>query len=389
MSDEIKGTLVIIGGALRVDNAAVWERIVQLAGGAKANIAVFPSAAGDPERSAALTIHSLNKYGAQAFMVPLAVKLAGCDYRAAAEDPAIAGQVSAATGVYFTGGDQGRIMQALVREDGSRSLVLDAVWDKYRSGGVIIGSSAGAAVMSTQTFVDAAVLPALKAGLEDGKEVAPGLGFIGPDVFIDQHLIVRGRFARMLVAMRQKNYRLGLGVDENTAMIVCRGDVEIVGHKGAVLIDLSRAGSDASRKEFNISNARISYLDNGDSYNFLSGVVQPAADKLEGRLEPRLPYRDGARFYPDILGNTTLIDLLENLIDSRQQRATGLAFGGPADARPELGFEFSFCKTADSEGYFSNASGAEAYTMLNIRLDVRPVCMQLPLYSDWPDTEEN
>ncbi|MFZ6647990.1 cyanophycinase [Undibacterium sp. TJN25] len=374
------GTLVIIGGALRVDNSAVWERIVMLAGGKGAKIAVFPCAASRPAHSAALTIQALQKYGACAFMVPVAVKLEGCDCRTAADDPAIAEQVRTADGVYFVGGDQGRITQALLRPDGSRSLVLDAVWELYRKGGVIAGNSAGAAIMSTWMFDDApAVLPALKRGISDDGEMAPGLGFIGPDVFIDQHLVIRGRFARMLPAMLKMGYRTGLGIDENTAMVVSGGsDVEIVGYRGAVLIDLSQAT--VNEGTFNISNARLSYLDNGDRYNFHSGLLTLPADKREGRLELGPPYRNGARFYPAILANATLLDLLQALACSRQQRAVGLAFGGPDDDMPALGFEFTFSKAEDSEAYFSSLRGAETYTVMNMRLDVRPVEMQLPLY---------
>ncbi|MES2072787.1 MAG: cyanophycinase [Pseudomonadota bacterium] len=382
MSHDVKGSLVIIGGALRKDNAAVWQRIVELAGGQGASIAVFPSAAGNPERAAALSMQSLNQYGAQAFVLPIAVKLKDSDYQAAANDPALAEKVSAATGVYFVGGDQGRITQALLKPDGSRSLVLDAVWGLYRRGGVIAGSSAGAAIMSAHMFDDArAVLPTLKLGIVEGKEIAQGLGFIGPQVFVDQHVLIRGRFARMLAAMLKKNYRLGLGIDENTALVVTHGsDVEVVGYKGAIVLDLSQATSDSSRKEFNISNASLSYLDSGDRYNFLTKVFIPSADKLDGKLEQGQAHAEGIRFYPDILGNTTLVDLMQTLIDSGQGQAVGLAFGGPEDAMPERGFEFTFSKTADSAGYFSNASGADCYTVMHIRLDVRPVEMQVPLY---------
>lgn len=215
------GSLVIIGGALRMDNAVVWQRIVQQAGGKGAKIAVIPAAAGSPEKSGAFAVESLNKNGAQAFLIPLSVKHAQFKPEDIVSNAAWLDKLKNASGVYFTGGDQGRIIQALVRPDGSRTAMLDAIWALYQRGGVIAGSSAGAAIMSTTMFYDAKpVLPTLKLGVTDGKEIAAGLGFIGPDVFIDQHLIIRGRFARMLPVMLKKNYRLGLGVDENTAMVV-------------------------------------------------------------------------------------------------------------------------------------------------------------------------
>ena len=75
------GNLVIIGGGLRADNAEVWQRIVQLAGGRGARIGVFGSASINPEKSAQNTVNKLNQYGAQAFFIPLGVTLPNSDYR--------------------------------------------------------------------------------------------------------------------------------------------------------------------------------------------------------------------------------------------------------------------------------------------------------------------
>jgi cyanophycinase len=114
----------------------------------------------------------------------------------------------------------------------------------YRRGGVIAGTSAGAAIMSSTMFGrPKPVLATLKLGVTDGKEITSGLGFIGDDVFVDQHLLVRGRFARMLPAMlAKKGYKLGLGIDENTAMVVRPNrDVEVIGYKGALVVDLAGA----------------------------------------------------------------------------------------------------------------------------------------------------
>ena len=110
-----QGTLVIIGGGLRADNAEVWQRIVTLSGGKGARIAVLASASINPEKSGQSIISKLNQYGADAFFVPLGVKLPNSNYRKAAEDPAIVAQIKSASGIYFAGGDQGRITQALLQ----------------------------------------------------------------------------------------------------------------------------------------------------------------------------------------------------------------------------------------------------------------------------------
>ncbi|MBA5688187.1 cyanophycinase [Rugamonas apoptosis] len=375
-----KGTLVIIGGGLRGDNAEVWQRIVQLAGGKGARIAVFPSASAYPEQAGLSIIKRLDQYGAKAFLVPVAVKLADSDFRKAADDARLADSVRHAGGVFFAGGDQARITRALLREDGQRSATLEAVWEVYRRGGVIAGTSAGAAIMSSTMFNEPkTVLATLKQGVTEGREIAPGLGFIGEDVFVDQHLLVRGRFARMIPAMLKKGYQIGLGVDENTAMVIdSRREVEIVGYTGALLIDLARATTDEAAAEFNVKNVVISYLDHGDKYNLATRRYTPAPDKAAGKLDPARPYSKMPVFSGDILGSNAVVQLMEKLIDNSQEEALGLALSAPDEASPDLGFEFKFTKTADSVGYQSPM--AEAYSIYNLRLDIRPIHLQLPLY---------
>jgi cyanophycinase len=377
-AQQPKGSLVIIGGALRADNAAVWERMVQLAGGKGARIAVFASASANPEKTGKFFVERFNHYGARAFFVPVAVRLSGIDYQAAADDPALAAAVRSAGGAYFAGGDQGRITRALRREDGSNTRMLDALWDMYRRGGMIAGSSAGAAIMSSTMFGHPkAVLATLKLGLDDGKEIAPGLGFIGDDVFIDQHLLVRGRFARMVPAMLKKGYKIGLGIDENTAMVVGPGrDVDVIGYRGALLVDLSQAVPKDG--PLNISNVRLSYLDNGDRFNLLTQTFTPATDKLDNRIDPARPYYREPLFSADILGNSTVVDLMAKLIDSDQTEAIGLSLDSPNGVQPDLGFEFKLSRTNDSVGYQS--AFTEQYSVYNMRLDIRPIVVQRPLY---------
>ena len=373
-----KGALVIIGGGLRGENEPVWERIVELAGGKGARIAVFGSASANPERAARLDVQRLNFYGADAFVVPLAVRLPNTDYRALANDPALAAQVSSAAGAYFVGGDQARITEVLRKPDGSSTLMLDALWSLYRRGGVIAGTSAGAAIMSKTMFYNVgSVLNTLKRGVADGMEMAPGLGFIGDDVFVDQHLLVRGRFARMLPVMLAKGYKTGLGIDENTAMIIHPNrDVEVLGYKGALMIDLRHATH--VQGPFNVSNARLSYLDNGDRFNLSTHVFTPPPDKVGGKFDPSKPYYKGPLFTADVLGHTTIVDLMTKLIDSDQPDAIGIAFGSPRDLQADLGFEFKLSRINDSVGYASTV--ADAYSVYDIRLDVKPIKIQQPFY---------
>jgi cyanophycinase len=382
-----RGALVIAGGALRADNAQVWQKIVELAGGAGARIAVFPTAAGNPQRSGQFAADTLSRYGAQAFVVPLAPRLAGSDPRRAADDPALAAQVAASGGAFFVGGDQGRITAALRRPDGSDSALLRALWSMYRRGGVIAGTSAGAAIMSSTMFYEGrAPLPTLFDGVRDGHEIAPGLGFIGDRVFVDQHLLVRGRFARMLPAMLAKGYRIGLGIDENTAAVVTgQRAVEIIGYKGAILLELGPTATQPATQPatqtagagFRLADARISYLDSGDRIDIGDPQqlrLQPGPDKE--KVDPADPAYRGPLFSSDVFGNTSVVDLLWKLCDSDQQSATGIAFAGPGTAAAGRGFEFVFTRAPESAGYASNRS--ESYSVHRMRMDVRPIRVGQP-----------
>lgn len=381
-TSAVKGSLIAIGGALRMDNQAVWRKIVAEAGGPGARIAVIPAAAGNPQQAGERALAALQQAGADAYLLPLAPKL-DPDTSKVAEDPAWLARLQTTRGVFFTGGDQARITASLRRADGSATAMLQQIWQIYRDGGVIAGSSAGAAMMSETMFYDAKpVLPTLKFGVSDGKEIAAGLGFAGPGLFIDQHLLIRGRFARMLPVMWQKKIPLGLGIDENSAMIIRQQRyVEVLGYTGAILMDLRQASSDRQQAHFNLTNARISYLAAGDQYDLQEHKLTPASDKIA--LDPGKPYHQSPIFYGDILANSVVKDLLFQLIDSAQQQARGICFGNPTSAAsdlPELGFAFDFSKTAESSGWFSNAAGADAYTVSQIRLDVKAIKLNLPWF---------
>jgi cyanophycinase len=113
--------------------------------------------------------------------------------------------------IFFTGGDQLRITSHL-----GGSPVFDMMRERYREGCTIVGTSAGAAAMS-ETMVISGTGDA-SATIRDLR-MAPGLGFIG-GIVIDSHFAERGRIGRLLSAVSQNPRNLGIGIDEDTALIV-------------------------------------------------------------------------------------------------------------------------------------------------------------------------
>lgn len=397
VSDAPKGSLVIIGGSERFRDRELWDTIVELAGGDGAKIAVFPTAAsGQPIKSCAKLVQTLNRAGAEAFIVPVAWSEVDRDVQEAVFDMELVERVRSATGVYFVGGAQGRIVDALLDDNRERTPMLDAIWDVYHRGGVIAGTSAGAAIMSHVMFRDAPPpLKILQNGVSMGEELDDGLGFLDKQWFVEQHCLVRGRFARALVAMHSQGIPFGIGVDENTALVVKRGyEASVIGYKGVLIMDVSQAKRDPDMDGFALKNVKLSYLDRGDSIDLRTRVVTPAEEKLDDiKLDPNAddydPYFDHRMFYTDILGNAAVADLLGRLIDNQEPEAIGLAFNGlVAKNQPSDGFEFRFYRGPDSKGWYTEEFGGEDYTVLDIHLDIRPIRIAGPLYEHRIAAEE-
>jgi cyanophycinase len=385
------GPAIAIGGALRDDNAAVWSRLIDLAGGPGARFVVLATASGDPEAAARGTIAALTAHGARAEHLRVAPELKDVDLTRAVRDPALIDKVRAANGVFFTGGDQGRIVDTL-RPGGVESPLLAAIRELQQRGGVVAGTSAGAAIMSHTMFRDpASVITLMKGPLRPGQDFDAGLGFAQSDLFVDQHFLRRGRLGRMLVLMLSHDMTLGLGVEEDSAAVLRGDQVEVLGPGGALLVDLVEAASDTKLGAFNLSNARLTYMGHGDRYDLRTRTLTPARAKLDGQvIDPRAatfkPYNQDAPFTLDVLAAGVALQSMIRIVDGRATEARGLAFDASPDAPApqDLGFEFRFSRRTDTLGWYDPVASADAYTLANIRLDVVPVRVAQPLFGPWP-----
>ncbi|MFT7723669.1 MAG: cyanophycinase [Roseateles sp.] len=384
----MSGTVIAIGGALKADSAAsdaVWRRLVDAAGGPGAAVAVFATAAAEPERSAAQAGQALQRCGARAELIPVAPHLRGVDLQAALHDPALIARVAASRAVFFCGGAQELIVDTL-QPGGRPTAMLEAIRGVFAAGGVVAGTSAGAAVLSRLMFRDAMdSLAVLKGRWRAGREYDHGLGFVDPDLLIDQHFLKRGRIARMLPALQALGLRRGLGVDENAAVVFRGPQLEVMGGSGALLVDLSGASSDPALPAFNLRGARLSHLGPGDRHDLASGLTTPAGHKLQSPcIDPAAPgFQPGLpqeRYFLDMLAEQALPAALAQLLDGPAPLVRGLACRvdpRPGDPAPDLGFEFRLRRGPGLVGWCSG----EAYTVLGALLDVVPVRLARPLFT--------
>jgi cyanophycinase len=381
------GTVVAIGGALRDDNHAVWSRLVALAGGDGARFVVFGTASSNPGRSAARIVALLESHGAEVESLPVAPTLPGVDVTQAVRDPQLIARVNAASGVFFTGGAQERIVDTL-QPGGQSTPLLEAIRGVLDRGGVVAGTSAGAAVMSQVMFRDAPdLLAVMKGTLRAGKEVDRGLGFATPGLFVDQHFLRRGRLGRMLPLMQSQGLQTGIGVEENSAAILRGNEVEVVGEGGALFVDLRDTGSAPNLAAFNLSGARLTFLGDGDRLDVRTRVLTPSAAKLGGtRIDPRAagfaPSLEDPPFLLDVLGEGAVLRAMSYVLDGPTAEIRGLAYDARPDASAprDLGFEFRFYRGPDTSGWYADVHGDDAYTIANVRLDVVPVKVAQPLF---------
>ncbi|HET9642843.1 MAG TPA: cyanophycinase [Burkholderiaceae bacterium] len=251
------GHLVIIGGAEdRTDDKLVLGRFVELLGLSDPAIVLVTAGNGDPEHAWEAYDRAFGDLGVKRRqMIDL------CS-REAANDGAAVRQVLEADGIFMTGSDQKRLVAAL-----GGSAVAEAMRRAFRERGVCLGgTSAGASALS-----DYMLVPGLDDGAtQDSPPLAAGLGFV-QRVVIDQHFSERKRLGRLLTVVAHNPSLLGIGIDEDTALIVePGGGIEVVGDGAVTLIDGRQMSSNflssQGRQRLELIDVKLHLLPPGARY---------------------------------------------------------------------------------------------------------------------------
>jgi cyanophycinase len=263
-----KGHLFILGGGERPDQ--LMARFVELAGGTSAGIVIIPMASQEPEEAARLQKAQFTRLG-----VRNAESLVFAGAEADSGENIL--KVKKASGVYFTGGDQNRLTAVLL---GTK--LLGEIRAVYERGGVIGGTSAGAAVMSRVMIIgDERRYP----GVEDSKAfqtiqssnvmTAEGFGFTDKAI-VDQHFLRKYRHNRLISLVLENPALPGIGIDESTALIIYPDDIcEVAGESSVVIYDASHADNIMTGGNGHLSaeNLAVHILADGGRYDLKSRRV--------------------------------------------------------------------------------------------------------------------
>ena len=178
-----------------------------------------------------------------------------------------------AAGIFFSGGDQLRITSQ-IGDTGIEAKVRSL----FERGGLVAGTSAGAAAMSETMLVKGTSGESHRIG---DLHMSPGLGLIR-DVIIDQHFAERGRFGRLLGAVAHNPRVLGLGIDEDTAVVVEGDSLEVIGNGAVYVVDgqhVTHSNVAEARPErvLSMHDVRVHVLGTGDMFDLKERTPKPAS----------------------------------------------------------------------------------------------------------------
>ncbi len=398
------GTLVLVGGGLKVDNGEILDAVRNAAselcareGVARPRVAVVPSSFTDlAEARAAFGRKGPDKHhedpgyrvwltnaGFSPVLIPVTQDTVFRKNNAA-EDPQIAALVDSCQVVFLLGGDQGCHAICLLRRDGTASRVLEAIRGVYRRGGVVMGTSAGTHVLANPMYgwgesgpaivhgqlerIDLAqVTPEreVRARLPGNSVSLPGLALLPSDMLTDTHFGIRGRLGRLVAGLRDTGMRWGLGVDENTALFLHRGQGIVRGERGVFIVDTASATFSAAGEPLRARDVRVSLLTSGDSWNPANGAVvssKPRVKPAQAAVAVSDDIFSAKRTPDDERENPyAATSVLRDLINSREASVA-------ARVHPAGSFVFvRFRKTSETWGGWSSTSG---FTVVSMSMDI-------------------
>jgi cyanophycinase len=317
------------------------------------------------------------------------------NYSSAAYSSANVALVNQADVVFFTGGDQAKIARSLFKDDGSDTPVAAALRARWNGGAgsvVVAGDSAGNHVLnatmhgvgisygylhfnanlpsptpitSFATFGDTREGTAALRYYDNGGTMK-GLGFLPTTLLSDTHFDARsGRLGRLAAAMQHLGIKQGLGVDENTGVLVdtTANTARVYGGGTLTVVD-ANAATRVTASSYKVSNLRVSLLSSGDSYNTSTRAVSSSKALIGTR------YYSGYYDSADVFGPFETSKSLTRVVDQSSAYNVGSAprptySSGPQYPTSAPTLKVRFTRDASSKGYYS----AGKYTVEKVKVD--------------------
>ena len=262
MNVKLSGNLIIIGGAEdKEGKKEILQRVCECINKEEDILLVATIATEYPKEAEKKYKKAFGELGVKK------IEILDISKREDAYEKHNADKIKRASLIFFTGGDQLRITSLV-----GGSPIYDALKDVEEKGVYIVGTSAGASVMSDTMVVEG---DDEEAPRKCTLKMSPGFGFI-KNVIIDQHFAQRGRIGRLLTGIAQNPEVLGIGIDENTAIIVNKdGKVEVIGEGAVYFIDGSQitytnVSEQHSDEVLSIYNVKLNVLKEGNKFSLIS-----------------------------------------------------------------------------------------------------------------------
>lgn len=276
--EEPEGVLIPIGGnedkgvgdnemyTLEFIDEGILSHVVREAGGKEATIIIIPTASSIPEEVIASYLDAFSLLGCTN------VKAMDIRERQHSEDKGNLEIMRCANAVLFSGGDQSKITAKI----GGTSLH-KIIMEKYQKERfVIAGTSAGAMCMSIQMITGGQSTEAFRKGVVG---IGEGMGFT-PNLIIDSHFIQRGRFGRLTEAVAKFPELIGIGLAEDTGLIIRKNDeFQVIGSGMVIIFDGRKLehNNEAILKEgcaMTLTNMVTHVLSNGDRFEIKTRKIK-------------------------------------------------------------------------------------------------------------------